>query len=75
MAKIQTFKVKAKVVNGKLEVDYLTKKMESDGTGTDFDESRIALKAQEVAEANKSELEMIKSFGDGDYELDFKLIV
>lgn len=75
MAKIQTFSVKAIVKDGKLEADYLNKALVSDGDGTEFEEARIALKAQEVAQANKSEQEMIKSFGDGEYTMDFKLIV
>lgn len=76
MARIQLFKVKAKVdAHGKVTADYLTKVLDSDGEGTNFDDSRIALKAQEVSEFNKTELEMIKSFGEGEYTIDFKLIV
>jgi hypothetical protein len=73
--KIQTFSVKAIVKGSQVEVDHTKKVLTSDGENTHFDEGKIAFKAQEVAEFNRKETEVIKSMGDGEYTIDFQLIV
>ena len=74
--KIQTFSIKALVNLAKeVTLEHSTKKMTDNGDGTQFDEGKIALKAQEVAEFNRNEQEIVKSFGEGEYTIDFKLIV
>lgn len=74
--KIQTFTVKAKVTEDKeVTLELNTKVLSDNGDDTSFDESKIALKAQEVAEHNNQEKAIIAEMGPGDYTIDYKLIV
>jgi hypothetical protein len=73
--KIQTFKLTARVKDKKVETLDTTRELIDEGNGTEFEESKIAFKAQEVAQFNSTEVESIKQMGDGDYTIEFKLIV
>ena len=73
--KIQTFTVKATVKNGEIILKPETKKMTSEGEGTDFEEKDIPRKAQEISEFNRTESDSIKGMGDGEYTIEHKLIV
>ena len=75
--KIQTFNIKVKITGGgKIhELDQASKTLSDNGDSNQFDEGRIALKAQEIAEFNRNEIAIVKSMGDGDYNIDFKLII
>lgn len=76
MPKIVTYHVKGKVGdNGKITLDHSTKELIDDGSTTDFDEAKIALKAQEVSNFNKTEQSMCEQMGKGEYTVEYKLIV
>lgn len=76
MAKIQLFKVKINIDEKRnYTIDHKGKELVVDHIPEEFDETKIAKKAQEVATFNHEEVSVVKSFGKGDYTIEFKLIV
>ena len=76
MPKIITQKVKCEVLtDGTHRLIESSREIIDNGDNSHFDEDKIALKAQEVAEWNNKEITIAKSFGAGETYIDFKLIV
>ncbi len=72
---VKTFKVPAICKNGVITLDHTRKLADEDFPIEEIEESRIANKAQEIAEFNKGELEIIKSFKEnGEFQISFKII-
>lgn len=79
MPKIKTFTVKASVKLGGsgpfAEIDHETKSEDPEKPAFSFEEKDIAKYAQEVSEFNNVEKSAIEAMGEGEYTIDFKLIV
>ena len=74
--KIQTFKVKATVKKGNVTLDHSSRELlDSTTDGESFDDKDIPKKAQVVAESNNIEQQAIKEMGDGEYFVEWKIIV
>lgn len=77
MAFIKTFNVKA-VVSGngtQIKVNKLEKFEIADQQPEEFDDKLILRKAEEIAQFNRDEETIAKSFGDGDVTIEMKVIV
>jgi len=73
--RIKTFEIKVEInKEGHLYMDHKERKLIND-TETEFPESAINFKALEVGQFNKTEIEIVKSFGPGEYRISWKLIV
>lgn len=76
MPKVKLFNVKAKVdANGLVTIDHESKQPDPEKPEFSFDDKEISKYAQEVAEFNNIESTSISKMGEGEYKIDFKLIV
>lgn len=78
--KVKLFKVPAVVKGGIATLDHekrvaITQEDSQDLVEESFEEKDIVKKAQQVAEFNNVEKTLIESMGEGDYMIDFKIIV
>lgn len=73
--RIATYKLKVTVKDGKATLDQSTKELVDNGDGTEFDETKISLKANEVAEHNRVEITTVESMGDGDKFVELKYVI